>query len=173
MNRGEILARAIVDCQSLFARYINGFDESNYTRQAPDLPNHLAWCLGHCALTMHRAAEMLDGHPLPPAQFLLKGMHNDAQHFATESVSFASQPTNEPAVYPTLSACIAIFDEACARLVAAARGASDSKLDERVKWGSTDVSLESLLLRMVFHNGTHCGQIIDLRRALGLGSIFR
>jgi hypothetical protein len=24
----------------------------------------------------------------------------------------------------------------------------------------------------VFHNGTHCGQLADLRRALGMGSIF-
>jgi hypothetical protein len=30
----------------------------------------------------------------------------------------------------------------------------------------------TLASRMVFHNGTHCGQVADLRRALGIGSIF-
>ncbi len=173
MNRGEILARAIVDCQALFGRYLDGFDESNRTRQAPGLPNHVAWCLGHCALTMHRAAEKIDGRPLPATHFLLKATRGDADHFGTESVSFASHPADEPAIYPRWTVCVAIFDAACARLAAAARRATDAKLDERTKWGSTDVSLESLVWRMVFHNGTHCGQIIDLRRAIGLGSIFR
>ena len=120
MNRGEILARAIVDCQALFGRYLDGFDESNRTRQAPGLPNHVAWCLGHCALTMHRAAEKIDGRPLPATHFLLKATRGDADHFGTESVSFASHPADEPAIYPRWTVCVAIFDAACARLAAAA-----------------------------------------------------
>jgi len=173
MNRGEILARAVVDCRAFFVRYLDGFDEFNRTRQAPGLPNHVAWCLGHCALTMHRAAEKIDGQPLPAAHFLFKAMRGDAHHFGTESVSFNSRPTDDPAIYPGWSGCVAIFDAACARLVTASGTATDAKLDEQSRWGSTDVSLESLVWRMVFRNGTHCGQIIDLRRAFGLGSIFR
>jgi hypothetical protein len=32
--------------------------------------------------------------------------------------------------------------------------------------------MSNLAVRMVFHTGTHAGQLADLRRALGLGSIF-
>jgi hypothetical protein len=40
------------------------------------------------------------------------------------------------------------------------------------QWGKSQVPLWSMASRMIFHNGTHCGQLADLRRALGLGSIF-
>ncbi len=172
MDRGELLARAVVESRGLFARYVNGFTDADHTRQAPGLPNHVAWCLGHCALTMHRAAEKLDGRPLPETQFIPKAGRGDANRFGTESIAFGSQPKDEPRAWPSLARCVAIFDAACDRLAQAARQAPESRLDERVKWGASETTLESLVLRMVFHNGTHCGQITDLRRALGLGSIF-
>lgn len=172
MNRGEILANGVIDSKMLFSRYLNGFDDSNHTTQAPNLPNHLAWCLGHCALTMHRAAEKIDGHPLPDGQFIPKADRGDDHRFGTETVSFASKPVSDPAIYPGLSRCVAIFDSACDRIALAARMATDAKLDERIKWGQAETTLGSLVLRMVFHNGTHCGQITDLRRALKIGSIF-
>lgn len=172
MNRGEMLSRGVLESRVLFARYLNGFDDSNHTSQAPGLPNHLAWTLGHCALTMHRAAEKLDGRDLPTAQFIAGADSGDPNRFGTESVSFGSRPLADPARYPGLSRCVAIFDSACDRLAAAARMASDVTLDRRTKWGTGEVSLESLVFRMVFHNGTHCGQVTDLRRALGIGSIF-
>src|SRR5256885_8582910 len=42
---------------------------SNHTAQPPGLPNHLAWSLGHLALAMHRAAERIDGAPVPGGDF--------------------------------------------------------------------------------------------------------
>jgi hypothetical protein len=45
-------------------------------------------------------------------------------------------------------------------------------LTRQVAWGSGQTSVASLLTRMVFHNGMHCGQIADLRRALEMKSIF-
>ena len=172
MNRGEILARGVNDSKALLARYLNGFTDANHTRQAPGLPNHAAWCLGHCALTMHRASEKLDGRTLPESHFILNQSRGDADRFGTESICFASTPVDDPAAYPGLSRCVTIFDAACDRLASAARTAPEARLDEQVKWGAGEATLESLVLRMVFHNGTHCGQITDLRRALGLGSIF-
>jgi hypothetical protein len=173
MNRGEILARGVADSRALLARYLGGFDDSNHTAQAPSLPNHVAWCLGHCALTMHRAAERLDGQPLPESQFILRSDRGDGDRYGAESVSFASQPVGDRAFYPGLTCCMAIFDAACDRLANAAFSAPDAKLDERTKWGAGETTLESLVMRMIFHNGTHCGQITDLRRALKIGSIFR
>lgn len=172
MKRGEILARGVSDSKVLLARYLKGFTDFDHTRQAPGLPNHVAWCLGHCALTMHRAAEKLDGRPLPENDFILDSARGDAQRYGTESVCFGSTPVPDPAVYPPLSRCVAIFDAACDRLAGAAADAPDARLDDRVKWGAGETTLESLVLRMIFHNGTHCGQITDLRRALGVGSIF-
>ena len=65
-----------------------------------------------------------------------------------------------------------VFDAAVARLAAAARGAGEGALDAPTRWGAGETTVWLLLPRMVFHNGTHCGQLADLRRALGLGSVF-
>lgn len=172
MSRGLTLARGVSDSKALLARYLRGFTDASHTRQAPGLPNHVAWCLGHCALTMHRAAERIDGLPLPESDFISNAARGDALRYGTESIAFASTPLPDPAAYPALNRCMAIFDAACDRLARASADLPDERFDERVKWGATEITLESLLLRMVFHNGTHCGQITDLRRALGLGSIF-
>ena len=56
---GDEIADAIGSTSVLLDRYLNGFDDTNHTRQAPNLPNHVAWVLGHLALTMHRAAERI------------------------------------------------------------------------------------------------------------------
>lgn len=171
MTRGEMLARTVCDSGELLRRYLAGFDDSNCTTQAPGLPNHVAWCLGHCALTMHRAAERLDGQALPEADFIERADRGDARRFGTESVSFDSQPTDDPQRYPGLARSTAIFNAACERLAHAARTIEDSRLDQTARWGRAETPLCSLISRMVFHNGTHCGQIVDLRRALRLGSI--
>ena len=174
MNRQQTLANAVLESRVLLARYFKGFDESNRTRQAPNLPNHFAWTLGHLALTLHRTAEKFDGRALPASDFVQgDGRAGTAGRFDTESVCFGSQPVDEPAIYPGHDRCVAIFDDAIQRLVAAIRRTDDAKLDTLATWGGgTQVKLWSLAIRMVFHTGTHCGQLADLRRALGLGSIF-
>ena len=122
---------------------------------------------------MHRAAERFDERELPASDFVTgNGRNGDANRFDTESVSFGSQPINDPAIYPTWSRCLAIFDAAVDRLARAIEQADDAKLDSMSKWGPIEAPLYTLASRMVFHNGTHCGQVTDLRRALGIGSIF-
>jgi hypothetical protein len=56
-------------------------------------------------------------------------------------------------------------------LASAVLAADDAKLESPTKWGQGEVKLCTLLPRMVFHNGCHTGQIADLRRALGMGTI--
>lgn len=172
MTRGEALSRSVTDSGELLRRYLAGFEDSNCTAQAPGLPNHAAWCLGHCALTMHRAAERLDAGALPDSDFISGADRGDARRFGTESVSFDSEPCTDPQRYPRWARCLAIFDASCDRLARAVRGVDDSRLDATTQWGRAETPLFGLVSRMVFHNGTHCGQIVDLRRALGLGSIF-
>ncbi len=181
MTPRDLLADSVLSTKTLLARYLTGFDESNRTRQAAALPNHVAWNLGHCALTMHRVANMflsdppVSAGPLPDSDFIVgDGSCGTASRFDTESVSFGSQPTAEPGHYPTLARSAQIYDAACDRLAAAIRSAPDSKLTQMVKWGAAgmETPLWSLALRMVFHNGFHTGQLADLRRALGFKSIF-
>lgn len=176
MSRQHTIAEGVLSTKQGMARYLAGFDDSNRTRQAPSLPNHAAWCLGHCALTMHRACELIHpGHVLPASDFIIGGTASgggDAARFATESVAFGSRPADEPSRYPTLARCIEIYESACEALAECVRSTPDSALDETVNWGG-GVSIRRwlLALRMMTHNGMHIGQVADLRRALGMKSV--
>lgn len=175
MSRSAMIASAILESRALTARYFAGFDDTNRTRQAPGLPNHFAWNLGHLAYIMHRCAEKLDGGPLPRADFI-EGGHasggGDASRFAAESVAFGSSPVDDPAQYPTAARCVEIFNGACERCAAAFRNADEAKLDTETPWGAMTLKLWQIGPRMVFHNGAHAGQLADLRRILGFRSIF-
>jgi hypothetical protein len=169
------LADAILGSKPLAARYFAGFDDTTHTAQAPGLPNHLAWSLGHLALTMHRVGEKLDGRPIPGSDIARASdltAPEQASAFLQEDVAFASTPTSDPSRYPPLARCIEIFDAACDRLASAVRSASDARLDESHPWGKGHSTLRELASRMVFHNGMHIGQIADLRRALKFKSVF-
>lgn len=175
MTRRDALADGIQACKALTARYFPGFDDSNRTRQAPGLPNHFAWNLGHCALTMHRVAGLVAGDAsaeLPASDFIPGAARGDAARFGTESVAFGSRPADDPGAYPAFARCVAIYDAACDRFASAVRTAPESRLDEPVKWGPAEIPLYMLAMRMIFHNGDHLGQIADLRRALGFKPIF-
>ena len=169
MTRQQLLAESVRDSGYLLVRYLKGFDDSNRTKQAPGLPNHVAWTLGHLAISLNRIAERIDGKPLPESDFA-KGGGGD--RFNSDIIGFGSQPVDDPSQYPSLARCKAVFEAAIDRLASAVANASDEKLDAPVKWGKIDTTSGwSLAPRMIFHNGTHCGQIADLRRALGMGNV--
>ena len=168
------LAECVLVSRDMFVRGLDGFDESNRTTQTPDLPNHLVWNLGHCALTMHRAAECADGEPLPESDFITGvGSAGDANRFHADAVSFGSKPTDDPDSYPTLSRACEIFEDASERLAQTILAMSAQKLGEKTIWGLGETSLASLMMRMCFHNGAHAGQVLDLRRALKLQPLIR
>lgn len=141
-------------------RYLAGFDDSNATRQGAHLPNHAIWNLGHLALYNHRAAEALAGQKMPLAW--------DPEPFA-----FGSKPADDPSGYPTLKETIDHYQTSVRTLARAGGQVGEAGLDRSVPWGrgGAVVTGRQLLMRMVFHNGTHCGQIVDLRRALGLPKV--
>lgn len=170
----EALAQGLEAGKQLLGRFLPGFADANRTRQAPGLPNHLAWCLGHLAMTMHEIAHRLaDGLPdRPPADFIKgDGKKGDALHFDTESVSFNSTPLDDPALYPGLERCVAIYNGAIDRLAAAVRRADSATLERTTPWGPMQLPFWLVVQRMSFHNGMHTGQIIDLRRAMGMGRV--
>lgn len=172
MRTQDAIAELIDASRVNFFRYLGGFDDSNRTRQAVNLPNHAVWNLGHCALTMHRVAEKVDGRSLPESDFIPDAARGEEMRFGTESVAFASVPADEPAAYPTLDRARAIFSAACDRLIAGVKAMDDAKLSAIVPWGQMQMPLYLLVMRMATHNGMHTGQLADLRRALGFKSVF-
>lgn len=171
-TRAETLADSVLLSRDLLKRYLAGFDDSNHTKQTADLPNHVAWTLGHLAHTMHRVTQKIDGGVIPESDFFTGTGRGDSRRFDTEGVSFGSKPVGDAAAYPSLARCIEVFDRAIDRLAAATRSADDAKLDMLMPWGSIEVPVWAGIARMVFHNGTHTGQLADLRRALRMKSIF-
>jgi hypothetical protein len=174
MTRQQMLADSVRLSGSLVARYFMGFDQTNHTKTGPGLPNHFAWTLGHLALTIHGAAAEFDGGALPVSDFVCgDGRGDDADRYDPAAIGFGSAvPGEGPARWPAHGRCVAIFEGAVARLASAVEHATDAELDATVQWGAMEVALWTLPIRMVNHNGTHCGQLVDLRRALGMSRLF-
>ena len=176
--RANLLAEQILQTKPLLARYLAGFNDVTAVRQTPDLPNHVAWNLGHLALTMHRFAEKIDGQGPPAEDFVLNPGSDGTQGsrdrgvFDAAAVSFGSVVSDRHDRFPTLARAQQTYDRACDRLAATLRGLSDARLEETIQWGNQPVPIWAAATRMVFHNGFHTGQIADLRRALGFKSIF-
>lgn len=177
MNRQDTIAESVLATKQGMARWLAGFDDSNYMKQAPSLPNHIAWTLGHLAVTMHKAAGLVDPrHRLPDSDFIVGGTATgggDSRRYASASVEPGSQPTADASQYPAYPRCVEIFNHACDALAAAVRAVPDASLDEIVEWHrAMQIQRGLLAARMGFHNGMHIGQIADLRRALGFKSVF-
>lgn len=171
-ERSKTLAGAMRTSGPLVTRFLAGFTDENRTRQAPNLPNHAVWTLGHLALTMHRFAERFDGEALPECDYVRgDGRTGDAARYDTASVGMGSRPTDEPGIYPSLERGRAVFESALDRLVRALESLDDARLSEVQPWGKGEMRVDELAARVVFHNGTHAGQLTDLRRALGMPGV--
>ena len=171
-QRAAGLGDAVRATAPLVLRFFDGFNDSNRTAQPGGLPNHASWVLGHLALTMNRFAERYDGLPLPVRDYLTgNGADGTTEIYDTESVCFGSVPVDDPSKYPTIERGIEVFQAAIDRLAAVVSGLSDAQLAEVQPWGRGEFTAEQLVTRIMFHNGTHAGQIMDLRRALGLGRV--
>jgi len=173
MRSQDYLAGTVLGSRDNFFRYLVGFEEADRVRTAPGLPNHAAWCMGHCALVMHRIAEKLGGDGLPEADFLVGASRGDAERYGTESVAFGSSPLSEGAAFPTLERCRVIFSNGAEHLAGAIRSLTDARLEANVQFFPRyEAPAWHIVARMAFHNGFHAGQVADLRRALGMKSIF-
>jgi len=171
-ERAAALADAMRATKPFVTRFLTGFDDSNRTKQMPTLPNHAAWCMGHLALTMNRFAERFDGKPLPDSDYLTgDGTAGNAERFDTESVCIGSRPVDNPAIYPTLARSQKVFEDAVDRIGAALESMSQAQLDEEQPWGKGTFKVSDLAARIIFHNGTHAGQLADLRRAMGMPGV--
>lgn len=174
MTHQQMLAEFILATKPLLTRFLEGFDDSTRTAQATNLPNHVVWNLGHCALTMNRCAERFDGDHLPDNDFVTNDpSRGDENHFDTETVCFDSIPIADSEIYPTLIRAQEIFESACDRFAQAVSNTTDSKLDETIPFHGSEMPLSKLIMRVCLHNGAHAGQIIDLRRALNMHQVIK
>jgi hypothetical protein len=171
LDARNAIAEGVLSTKQHMERYTRGFDERSGVAQAPGLPNHVVWTLGHLAFTMNRVCEMIDGKAVS-AEFFVPGALGTKQAFAIESVRYGSTPTGDAGGYPAIERALAAYNAACDRVADCVRGASDAQLLEEVPWGGGMTPLYLLALRMVFHNGMHTGQIADLRRAFKMPSVF-
>lgn len=176
MRSQEIVAASVRHSRDLLKRYLVKFDDSNHTRSAPGCPNHLAWCLGHLALTASRFSEWLprgnqSGGGIPTEDFLVDAKSGDESRFGTESVRFGSDPNLPGVVFPKCARCVQIFESATERLASGIERLSDVELVTPVPmFGGKTTPPYLLAARAVYHVGIHNGQIAYLRRQLGLGS---
>jgi hypothetical protein len=177
-QRAAALARALDLSGPLLTRYLAGFTDHTRTTQATNLPNHVAWTLGHCAIAMHRLANRLTGEPAYPDADFVPGDALDPEHpghatgrYSVPSVVYGSTPIDRPSLYPSLARGVQAFDNARARLVSIVARFSDHDLDRQVPWQTGAMTAADLVARLAFHNGVHAGQITDLRRALRMGPI--
>jgi hypothetical protein len=153
-------------------RFLEGFTDDNRTRQAPGLPNHVAWTLGHCAYTMGRLVERFSGSPLPDSDFVDNaGQGAGLDHYDFQLLRMGSRPVDNDAMYPALARCRAIFEDAVSRLAGVTEQTVD--LEREVDWGGSPRRLGDLVIRVSLHNTTHAGQLADLRRALGMAPLAR
>ncbi len=151
------LAAAVRRSAALFMRFTPGF-EAHPTTQPNGLPNHYLWTLGHLAFVMQRAADRIE--------------RTDTDlDWDVEPYAVGSEPVDDPGQYPPLDEMLARFDRGMERFAASIERLDESDLDRQIDWGHSAFPVRDLILRMVFHNGIHAGQLIDARRALDLGRV--
>jgi hypothetical protein len=168
----KILASSVESTGPLLLRYADGFDTVTAIRQLHGLPNHLLWILGHCGFTMQRVGGFLDGGEVPRADYRAQPEPEVGNNsFVISVIQRDSIPLECAEQYPSLPRGLEIFASAITRLATAVREVSPEQLASPVEWHEGPIELSQLIHRVCFHNACHAGQIVDLRRGLGLPRI--
>lgn len=176
MSDSKALAASMRHADELFRRYLAGFDDENRVDQAEGLPNHASWTLGHVSVSLHRAADLILGFNEPqhlPTEDWVHGdgTAGDPSRYDTESVCFGSIPRADAKAFPRWQRAVAIYGNSVEKIAGAIDGASQKMIEREVNWGKTPTTCGLLVTRQVMHLGLHCGQLVDLRRALGMGRV--
>lgn len=136
-------------------------DEQLTTRSSPN-SNHAAWILGHLAYANDSFCVKLSGQEsvLPKNYESLFGM--------------GSTPTDDAADYPSKAELLEALNKSHEFVVGWFKSLSDEQLASPLPEGMEmfGPNFASLASTMVWHDGLHQGQLIEVRRALGLPRAF-
>lgn len=165
-SHGPVNPRAIADQVIAFLRFaaatsdaqLNAVPDEHALAQLPGASNHLAWTLGHQALSRAWFASSISGKmpPIPERYNALFGMK--------------SAPSNDPGLYPSLDELRRHYSASLHALLASAESLSDDDLAKPAHgdsggWLTTRLDA---ILKAGWHEGWHGAQIATLRRGLGL-----
>ncbi len=138
---------------------LKNFPDDKVAFQPAPTDNHLLWILGHLAHTTDWFASLLDGKDAGGTPKTYGALFDSK-----------SKPKADRKAYPPLSELRKEFERSFNRLVAAVEASSDADLAKPAPGdtgGFVSTRLDAVM-KCVWHEGWHTGQLGSLRRALGL-----
>lgn len=158
----RVLVEQLLESLRFTAKYadsqLDGLPDEHALAQLPGANNHKAWTLGHQAISRAWFASSIGG-TLPKMPETYNAL------FGT-----ASKPSSDPALYPPLDELRANYRLAFEAMIRAVESLSDADLAKPAhgdSGGFISTRLDAVL-KAVWHEGWHGGQIATLRRGLGL-----
>jgi len=143
-------------------KLLDGIPEDKQFHQLMGSDGHIAWQLGHLAVSNAFFAALIDGEAvgMPEKYDKLFGM--------------GSKPTTDKNAYPPVAELKKSFDQTYDRLIAAATKLRDSDVGMPTAMDSGGFAKDRLhaIELAAWHEGWHGGQISNLRKAAGLKGIW-
>jgi uncharacterized damage-inducible protein DinB len=158
MGLKQRLQRQLVNIRQMSERLLADFHTpQEWTFQAHPACNHALWFAGHMATSDNFFLSLV-------APEKTKELPDFQAKFG-----MGSQPTNDPAAYPSPESIQATMRERRQALLAALEAMSDEDLAESTPAGAPEFlpDVGSVFELAVWHEGQHRGQLSVARRALG------
>jgi uncharacterized damage-inducible protein DinB len=163
MSQKERLQRQLLRVRQNSERLLADFrTPQEWTFQVHPNCNHALWFAGHMATSDNFFLSLVaptESQKLPEFQ---------------AKFGMGSQPTNQPAEYPTPESVLATMRERRSALLEALAGMTDEDLAKKTPQGAPDFlpDVASVFELAIWHEGQHSGQVSVARRALGHKPLF-
>ena len=139
-------------------KLIEGIPDDKLTHRAAPGSNHALWIMGHLAHSENSFCSKVSGNEsvLPENYAKLFGM--------------GSEPSDDASTYPSKAELLDSLDKARTALTDWLGGLNEDQLaaplpEDYQMFGPNVASLASAI---AYHEGVHAGQLIEIRRSLGL-----
>lgn len=149
---GLALARGVTH------KFLEGIADDKLTHRAAPGSNHALWIMGHLAHAENSFCSKISGNDsVLPENY-------------TELFGMGSEPSDDASTYPSKSELMDALDKSRAFLISWLSGLSEDQLaaplpDDYEMFGPNAASLATAI---AWHEGVHGGQLIEIRRSLGL-----
>ena len=141
--------------------YLRDFPEDKYTHQPWPGANHVAWALGHLMVTDNWVLTTFGG------------ANRDPDGKLSELYGMGSRPTDEPARYASPADLRGQLERVQAELLRHVERMGEAELLQPCAGELAEFAPDKLglLFQMAWHEGMHAGQIVAIRKALGLAPV--